>query len=55
MYVFICQVLMARNPELLKFAAIRQPESVHDESNPKVYFDITIGGIKAGRIVFEVR
>jgi hypothetical protein len=24
-------------------------------SNPKVFFDITIGGNAAGRIVFEVR
>ena len=24
-------------------------------ANPKVYFDITVGGDKAGRIVFELR
>lgn len=29
--------------------------SVTNENNPKTYFDITIDGEDAGRIVFEVR
>lgn len=45
---------MARNPELVKMAATMKPEAAHSDANPKVFFDITIGGIKAGRITFEL-
>jgi cyclophilin family peptidyl-prolyl cis-trans isomerase len=30
------------------------PDQAHDPSNPKVFFDVKIGGIKAGRITFEL-
>jgi len=45
---------MARNPALVKMAATMKPEAAHSNANPKVFFDVTIGGIKAGRITFEV-
>jgi peptidylprolyl isomerase len=45
---------MANRAELVKNAAKMKPEQAHDPSNQKIFFDIKIGGIKAGRIVFEL-
>jgi len=45
---------MANRAELVKNAAKMSPDQAHDPSNPKVFFDVKIGGIKAGRITFEV-
>jgi hypothetical protein len=46
---------MADRAELAKNAATQSPDSAHDPSNPRVFFDIRIGGVDSGRIVFEVR
>lgn len=48
-------VNMANRADLAKKAATLKPENAHDDSNPKVWFDIKIGNIHAGRITFEVR
>lgn len=45
---------MANRSELMKNAAKMKPEEAHSPSNPKVYFDIQIGSVRAGRITFEL-
>ena len=39
---------------LVKQAACISTDKAHDPNNPKVYLDINVGGILAGRIVIEV-
>jgi hypothetical protein len=45
---------MADRSDLKKNAATKSPDDAHDASNPKVFFDIKIGGVDSGRIAFEV-
>lgn len=45
---------MTTRAELVKNAGKIKPDEASNASNPKVYFDIKIGNIKAGRITFEV-
>lgn len=46
---------MASRAEKVKNAAKMKPDEASNPSNPKVYFDVKIGEIHAGRITFEVR
>ena len=39
---------------LVKQAATVSTDQAHDPNNPRVYLDVYIGGIQAGRIVIEV-
>ncbi len=43
---------MATTPEAT--AAAAAPSATDSKSNPRVFFDITIGGVAAGRIVMEL-
>jgi len=45
---------MATRAELVKNAGKVKPDEASNAANPKVYFDIKIGNINAGRITFEV-
>jgi cyclophilin family peptidyl-prolyl cis-trans isomerase len=45
---------MANRADLVKGAAKMSPDQAHDPANPKVFLDIQIGGIKAGRLTFEL-
>jgi len=46
---------MPNREELVKQAAKMSPEKAHNPANPKVYFDIKVGDVLAGRVTFEVR
>jgi hypothetical protein len=43
------------NVAILKFHVLTSSPNKQRRSNPKVYFDITIGGKNSGRIVMELR
>lgn len=45
---------MSNRAEMVKKAATRKPDQVHDDSNPKVWFDVKVGSIRSGRITFEL-
>lgn len=45
---------MASRAEMAKNAAKKTPDEVSSPSNPKVFFDIKIGEISAGRVSFEL-
>ncbi len=39
---------------LVKQAATVSTDEAHSDSNPRVFLDVSIGGIQSGRIVIEV-
>lgn len=45
---------MSTRADLVKNAAKVRPDEASNATNPKVYFDIKIGEIKAGRVTFEL-
>ena len=51
--VYLVPFSIATNPHQTSIASLSNAE--WPRSNPKVYFDITIGGKPAGRIVMELR
>jgi cyclophilin family peptidyl-prolyl cis-trans isomerase len=45
---------MPSREELVRNSAKMLPEQAHSDANPKVFFDIKIGSVKAGRVTFEL-
>lgn len=50
-----CLNCIDSNYLLTAFSTNRDIKNIYSRANPKVYFDITIGGKSAGRIVMELR